>query len=44
MSPAFSPWSSACSPSVAETVVWLISFSSIGSAPICRNSARSCAS
>ena len=39
-----SPWSSACSPRVAETVDCEISFSSIGSAPIFRNSARSWAS
>ena len=44
MIPALRPWSSACWPSVAETVVVEISFSSIGSAPIFRNSARSCAS
>ena len=39
--PAFSPWSSACSPRVAETVLWLISASLIGSAPIRSTSARS---
>ena len=44
MSPAFRPWSSASWPSVAETVLWLISFRSIGRAPICRNFARSWAS
>ena len=42
--PAFSPWSSACWPSVAETVDWLISASLIGSAPIFSTSARSWAS
>ncbi len=36
--------SSASWPRVAETVDWLISASSTGSAPIRRNSARSCAS
>ena len=35
------PWSSACCPSVADTCVWEISFSSIGRAPIRRLSARS---
>ena len=42
--PALSPSSSACWPSVAETWLWLISFRFIGSAPICRKVARSCAS
>ena len=44
MIPAFRPWSSACWPSVAETWLWLISLRSIGSAPIWRKVARSCAS
>ena len=43
MTPARSPWSSACWPSVAETVLWLSSWRLIGSAPMRRNSARSCA-
>ena len=43
MIPARSPWSSACWPSVAETVLWLISVRLIGSAPIFRKFARSCA-
>ena len=38
------PWSSASSPRVAETVLWLISLSSTGRAPIWRNLARSWAS
>ncbi len=44
MSPALSPWSSACWPRVAETVDWLISASLIGRAPIFSTSARSDAS
>ena len=36
MIPAFSPWSSACCPSVAETVELAISFRSTGRAPIWR--------
>ena len=36
MMPALRPWSSACWPSVADTVELEISFSSTGSAPICR--------
>jgi len=39
-----SPWWSACLPSVEDTCVWLISLRLIGSAPISRNFARSCAS
>jgi hypothetical protein len=41
---AIKPSSSACLPSVAETWVFEISLSSIGSAPIRSDSARSCAS
>ena len=44
MIPALIPSCSAWLPSVAETWVWLISFRSIGRAPICRIVARSCAS
>ena len=43
MIPARSPWSRACWPSVAETVLWLSSWRLMGSAPMRRNSARSCA-
>ena len=39
--PASRPWWSACFPSVADTCVFEISFSSIGSAPMRRFSARS---
>ena len=39
--PASRPWSSACWPSEADTCVWEISLSSIGSAPMRRLSARS---
>ena len=42
--PASRPWSSACWPREAETVVWETSFSSIGRAPMRRFSARSWAS
>ena len=41
--PAFRPWSSACSPSVAETCERETSESFSGSAPILRIFARSCA-
>ncbi len=44
MIPALIPSCSAWLPSVAETWVWLISFRSIGRAPICRIVASSCAS
>ena len=43
MIPALIPSWSAWPPSVAETWVWLISFRSIGRAPICRIVASSCA-
>jgi hypothetical protein len=41
--PALIPWSSACCPNVAETVLWLIRTSFTGSAPVWRIVARSCA-
>ena len=41
--PAMRPWSSACWPSVAETCEREIRSSRIGSAPISRIFARSCA-
>ena len=43
MAPARSPWSSACFPRVAETVLWLVRASLTGSAPVWRIVARSCA-
>ena len=39
--PASSPWSRACCPSVAETVLWLSRASLTGRAPVCRMVARS---